>query len=56
MFKYIIYFFGLELPENSAPLVELAFNVAMICLVVLLCFINVFGYLIALYFVQNKEL
>lgn len=35
MFKYIIYYFGLELPDNVAPLVELAFNVALICLVVL---------------------
>lgn len=48
MLKYIIYYFGLELPENVTPLVELAFNFGMICLVVLLCFINVFGYLIAL--------
>lgn len=55
MFKYIIYYFGLELPDNIALLVELAFNVALICLVVLFCFINVFGYLIALYFVQNKD-
>jgi len=56
MLKYIIYYFGLELPENVTPLVELAFNFGMICLVVLLCFINVFGYLIALYFIQNKNL
>lgn len=55
MFKYIIYYFGLKLPDNAAPLVELALNVALICLVVLFCFINVFGYLIALYFVQNKD-
>lgn len=56
IFKYIIYYFGLELPDNSAPLVELTFNVAMICLIVLLCFTNLFSCLIALYFVKNKEL
>ena len=52
MFKYIIYFFGLELPDNIAPLVENGFNVALICLVILLCFINVFGYLIAFYLIE----
>ena len=52
-FKGIISYFGLELPDNVALLVKLAFNVAIICLVVLLCF-NVFGDLIALYFVENK--
>ena len=52
MFKYIVYFFGLDLPEDVTPLVELGFNVAMICLIVLVCFINVFGYLIAFYLLE----
>jgi hypothetical protein len=52
IFKFIIYLFGLELPEDVAPLIELGLNVAMICLVVLLCFINVFGYFIAFYLLE----
>jgi len=56
MFKYIIYFFNLELPEDSLPVVEYGFNVAIICLVVLCSFIYVFGYLIALYFIQYKDI
>jgi hypothetical protein len=34
MFKYIIYNFGLELGDDVAPLVELGFNVSMVCLVI----------------------
>ena len=45
----------MELPKGNLPVVEYGFNVAMICLVVLYCFINVFGYLIALYFIQYKD-
>lgn len=56
MFKYIIYFFDLKLPEDVAPVVGYGFAVATVCLVILVCFINFFGYLIALYFVQNKDL
>lgn len=56
MFKYIIYFFGLELPENAAPLIEVVFNVAIICLIILLCFINVFGYLIAFYLLEYYDI
>jgi len=56
LLKYIIYFFGLELPSNAAPLVEVLFNVAMISLVVLLCFINVFGYLIAFYLLEYYKI
>lgn len=56
MYKYIIYFFGLELPENASPLLEVLFNVAMISLVVLLCFINVFGYLIAFYLLEYNKI
>lgn len=56
MLKYIIYFFGLELEEGSSPIVEYGFNVALVCLVIFICFINVFGYLIALYFLQNKDI
>ena len=56
MFKYIIHFLGLELPKDVVPLIEYGFNVAIICLVIFLCFINVFGYLITLYFVQNQDL
>ena len=52
MLKYIIYFFDLKLPEEADRLAEYAFNVGMISLVVLLCFINVFGYLIAFYLLE----
>ena len=55
MFKYIIKILGLELPENAEPLMEMGFYVALVCLAVLFCFINVFGYLSTLYFIQNKD-
>jgi hypothetical protein len=59
MLKYILYFFNIELPEDANPYTEIAFNTAIICLIVLLCFINVFGYLIAInlvkyYDIENK--
>ncbi|TQS39473.1 hypothetical protein Golomagni_00003 [Golovinomyces magnicellulatus] len=53
MLKYIIYFLGLELASNASPVVVL-FNVAMISLV--LCFINVFGYLIAFYLLEYYKI
>ncbi len=56
MFKYLIYNFGLELADDVAPLVELGFNVSMVCLVVLFCFINVFGYLIVFYLIEYSHL
>ena len=43
-------------PPNAAPLVEVLFNVAMISLVVFLCFINVFGYLIAFYLLEYYKI
>ena len=55
MLKYIIYFLGLELASNASPVVVL-FNVAMISLVVFLCFINVFGYLIAFYLLEYYKI
>lgn len=56
MLKYILYFLGLELPEGGSVSVEFGFNVAIICLIILICFINVFGYFIALYFFDNSDL
>ena len=52
MFKYIIYFFDLKLSDNVLPIYELSFHNALICLVVLLCFINVFGYLISMHLIK----
>ena len=59
MFKYIIYYFGIVLPEGAEPLAELGFHFGLIALVVLSCFINVFGYLISIsllkyYDIENK--
>lgn len=55
MFKYIIYFFGIKLPDEVTPVAEVLFHVGIISLIILLSFINVFGYLIVLYFVQLNE-
>ncbi|TQS39475.1 hypothetical protein Golomagni_00001 [Golovinomyces magnicellulatus] len=49
MLNYIINYFGLQFPEKVAPFAEFAFYVAMISLVVLICFINVFGYFMGYY-------
>lgn len=56
MLKYIIYYFGLEFPDNAVPLVQYAFNVGIVSLSVFLCFINVFGYLIVIYLIQYYDL
>jgi hypothetical protein len=56
MLKYILYIFGLELPENASPMIEVGFNMAIICLIILICFINVFGYLLVLYLLQIYDL
>jgi hypothetical protein len=52
MLKYILYFFNIKLPDDASPFIEIAFSTAMLSLVILLCFINVFGYLIAIYLVK----
>lgn len=56
MASLIIYFFGLHLPENATPIVEILFNMAILCLVVTVCFINVIWYLIVLNLLQNKNI
>jgi hypothetical protein len=52
MFKYIIYYLGLDIPDNITPLAENAFQVSLLCLIILTCFINVFGYLISMYLIK----
>ena len=59
MFKYVIYYFGIELPEGLEPIAEYGFNVGLVSLTVLFCFIHVFGYLIGIsllkyYNLENK--
>ena len=44
MYKYIVYYLGLYIPYNITPLGENAFHVSLLCLIILTCFINVFGY------------
>lgn len=56
MLKYIIYYFGIELPEGLEPLAEYGFNMALISLSVLVCFINIFGYLISIYILKYYNL
>lgn len=56
MLNYILYVFGLELPENASPMIEVGFNMAVVCLIILICFINVFGYLLVLYLLQIYDL
>ena len=56
MFKYIIYFFGIELPDSLEPLAELGFFFGLISLSVLYCFLNIFGYLISITLLRYYEL
>ena len=56
MLKYIIYWFKLEIPEGSAPMVEYGFHVGMISIVVLLSFTSVIGYLIAFYLLDYYKI
>lgn len=49
MLNYITYYLGLNFPSDADPVFVVLFNVGMVSLVVLQCFINVFGYLIAFY-------
>lgn len=56
MFKYIIYYFGIELPKDAEPMAEYAFNVGLISLSVFFCFINIFGYLISIYILKYYNL
>ncbi len=46
MFKYIVYFIGLEFSKDNFDFIDLYFNFGFISLIVLLCFINVLGYLV----------
>lgn len=55
MFKYIIYYFDLKLPEGLEPVAQLGFNVGLVSLSALFCFINVFGYLISIYLVKYYD-
>ncbi len=53
MFKYIIYFFGLELPEGvNGSNLELYFNIGMVSLIIFSCLINVVGYLISIHLIK----
>lgn len=56
MFKYIIYYFNIELPEGLETTAEFGFNVGLVSLTVLCCFINVFGYLISVSLLKHYNL
>lgn len=56
MFRCITYLLGIDFPDNVAPLVEYGFHVAVVSLVVLFCFINVFGYLISFYLLDSYQI
>jgi uncharacterized BrkB/YihY/UPF0761 family membrane protein len=56
MFKYIVYFFDLKLPEGvKSSDVELYFNIGMMCLVIFSCLFNVIGYLISMHLVKYYD-
>jgi hypothetical protein len=56
MFKYIVYFFDLKLSEGVQPIIEFSFNMALVCLAILFCFINVFGYLISIHLIKYYDI
>lgn len=56
MVYLIIYLFGLELPEDAVPLVEVSFNFGIISIVVLFCFVNGFGYLLANFLLDHYNI
>ena len=56
MLNFIIYYFGIELPEDSAEIIIVSFNTGVIALITLLGFIEVFGYLIIFYLSQKYGL
>lgn len=47
---------GRELPEGSSSLVEIKFHLAILCLIIFFCFVNVFGYLIVINLLQFYDL
>lgn len=56
MYKYIIYYFGIEIPQGLEPIAEYAFNIGLISLSVFCCFINVFGYLFSITLMKHYNL
>jgi hypothetical protein len=56
MFKYIVYYFDLKLPEEAEALVKVCFNLGFNSLIILTCFINVFGSLISIYLIKHYDI
>ncbi len=57
MFKYIVDFFDLKLPDgvNGSEL-ELYFSIGMVSLVIFTCFINVFGNLVSINLIKHYDI
>ena len=52
---YIIDYLGKEIPENAVDLVNQAFNLFILLLVLLFSIINILGYLLSIILIQKYE-
>lgn len=52
MYSLIIYYLDLKIPDGLSNNAEMLFNLATVCLVILVCFVNVFSYFISIYLLE----
>ena len=56
-FNYIIPFIfsrlGADIPKDAEPIVTFSFNILILSLIILFCFVNIIGYFISIYLINK---